>query len=46
MRLIGEVKYGKYADNFDEIHPDILDRYGDEGEASTFPRPTAQIFSR
>ncbi|KAJ7683760.1 hypothetical protein B0H17DRAFT_27044 [Mycena rosella] len=29
MRLVGELKYGKYADNFDEIHPDVLDRYGD-----------------
>ncbi|KAF7351930.1 Integrase catalytic domain-containing protein [Mycena venus] len=32
MRLIGEVKYGKYADNFEDIHPDILDRYGDEDD--------------
>ncbi|KAJ7772045.1 hypothetical protein DFH07DRAFT_953328 [Mycena maculata] len=32
MRLIGELKYGKYADNFEEIHPDILERYGDEDD--------------
>ncbi|KAJ7456397.1 hypothetical protein B0H11DRAFT_1739299, partial [Mycena galericulata] len=31
MRLIGEVKYGKYADNFENIHPEILERYNQEG---------------
>ena len=31
MSLIGELKYGKYADNFDAIHPEVLERYGDEG---------------
>ncbi|KAJ7747491.1 hypothetical protein B0H16DRAFT_921450 [Mycena metata] len=27
MRLVGELKYGKYADSFDAIHPDVLNRY-------------------
>ncbi|KAJ6608230.1 hypothetical protein B0H10DRAFT_1921250 [Mycena sp. CBHHK59/15] len=31
MRLLGELKYGKYADDFDNVHPDILQQYGDEG---------------
>lgn len=31
MRLLGELKYGKYADNFENIHPEILERYGNEG---------------
>ncbi|KAJ7937480.1 hypothetical protein B0H13DRAFT_1852451 [Mycena leptocephala] len=52
MRLIGEVKYGEYADNFDDIHPDTLDRCGDE-EPINVPKhespfkseETAQIFS-
>ncbi|KAK7030025.1 Integrase catalytic domain-containing protein [Favolaschia claudopus] len=30
MRTIGEVTDGRYMDDFDEIHPEILDRY--EGE--------------
>ncbi|KAJ6614685.1 hypothetical protein B0H10DRAFT_2221080 [Mycena sp. CBHHK59/15] len=30
MQLIGELKYGKYADNFDKVHPEILERYDDE----------------
>ncbi|KAJ7434920.1 hypothetical protein B0H11DRAFT_2161919 [Mycena galericulata] len=32
MRLVGELKYGKYADNFEDIHPDILERYRDEDD--------------
>ncbi|KAJ7118271.1 hypothetical protein C8R44DRAFT_625989 [Mycena epipterygia] len=31
MRLIGELKYGQYADNFDDIHPDVVGLYGDQG---------------
>lgn len=34
MRLIGELKYGKYADNFENIHPDLLERYHHEGHSS------------
>ncbi|KAJ7044386.1 hypothetical protein C8F04DRAFT_1174817 [Mycena alexandri] len=30
MRLIGELKYGKYADSFDEIHSDVRNRYQNE----------------
>ncbi|KAF7339237.1 Integrase catalytic domain-containing protein [Mycena venus] len=29
MRLIGELKYGKYADTFDDdVHPEVLETYG------------------
>jgi hypothetical protein len=31
MRFIGELKYGKYADNFEQIHPDVIERYSNEG---------------
>ncbi|KAJ6614370.1 hypothetical protein B0H10DRAFT_2265466 [Mycena sp. CBHHK59/15] len=31
MRHLRELKYGKYADDFDNVHPDILQQYGDEG---------------
>ncbi|KAJ7175538.1 hypothetical protein C8R46DRAFT_890999, partial [Mycena filopes] len=31
MRLVGELMHGKYADSFDEVHPDVLSRYGEEG---------------
>lgn len=31
MRLVGELLYGKYADDFENVHPDILQRYGQEG---------------
>ncbi|KAJ7722312.1 hypothetical protein B0H16DRAFT_1334770, partial [Mycena metata] len=29
MRFTGELQYGKYVDNFDEVHPDILAQYPD-----------------
>ncbi|KAJ7476047.1 hypothetical protein FB451DRAFT_1034397 [Mycena latifolia] len=38
MRLIGELKYGRYADNFGDIHPEVLERYGNEGEQSSAAR--------
>ncbi|KAJ7477546.1 hypothetical protein FB451DRAFT_1032939, partial [Mycena latifolia] len=31
IRLIGELKYGRYADNFEHIHPEVLEQYGNEG---------------
>ncbi|KAJ7728403.1 hypothetical protein B0H14DRAFT_2410054, partial [Mycena olivaceomarginata] len=41
MRLMGELKYGKYADTFDEIHPEVLERYGNEGVFSFFQVTTS-----
>ncbi|KAJ7458292.1 hypothetical protein B0H11DRAFT_1873258 [Mycena galericulata] len=32
MRLVGELLYGKYADDFTNVHPDILLRYGQEDD--------------
>ncbi|KAJ6548998.1 hypothetical protein B0H19DRAFT_1300161 [Mycena capillaripes] len=40
MRLVGELKYGKYADNFHEIHPEVLDRYGNGGKCDICALPT------
>ncbi|KAJ6498199.1 hypothetical protein DFH09DRAFT_945531, partial [Mycena vulgaris] len=34
MRLIGELKYGKYADNFEHVHPEVLERYRNHGAFS------------
>ncbi|KAJ7488711.1 hypothetical protein B0H11DRAFT_1720371, partial [Mycena galericulata] len=31
-RLIGELKYGRYTDNFENIHPEILARYDNFGK--------------
>ncbi|KAJ7096141.1 hypothetical protein C8R44DRAFT_644623, partial [Mycena epipterygia] len=30
MRLIGELKYGRYTDNLDNIHPEVVARYNDD----------------
>ncbi|KAJ6491342.1 hypothetical protein C8R47DRAFT_1176898 [Mycena vitilis] len=32
MRFMGELKYGKYADTFDLVHPEVLERYGNEND--------------
>ncbi|KAF7334184.1 hypothetical protein MVEN_02324600 [Mycena venus] len=32
MRLIGELKYGKYADTFDDVHPAVLETYGNSND--------------
>ncbi|KAJ7906496.1 hypothetical protein B0H13DRAFT_1880557 [Mycena leptocephala] len=32
MRFVGELRYGKYADDFENVHPDILQRYANEGD--------------
>ncbi|KAJ7348275.1 hypothetical protein DFH08DRAFT_698620, partial [Mycena albidolilacea] len=33
MRLIGELRYGKYADTFDDVHPAVLETYGNSSKA-------------
>ncbi|KAJ7456377.1 hypothetical protein B0H11DRAFT_1819069, partial [Mycena galericulata] len=30
MRLIGELKYGRYADDFEGVHAEVLEHYGNE----------------
>ncbi|KAJ7926842.1 hypothetical protein B0H13DRAFT_1861856 [Mycena leptocephala] len=30
MRFVGELRYGKYADDFENVHPDILQCYANE----------------
>lgn len=35
MRFMGEVKYGRYADDFEGIHPEVLERYGNAGGSSS-----------
>ncbi|KAJ7122623.1 hypothetical protein C8R43DRAFT_899656, partial [Mycena crocata] len=32
MRLLGELNYGRYSDDFENIHPEVLERYGNEGD--------------
>jgi hypothetical protein len=43
MRFVGELRYGKYADDFENVHPDILQRYANEGKrillATKFIKP-------
>ena len=35
MRLVGEAKYGRYSDDFPNVHPEVLERYGDAGMYSS-----------
>jgi hypothetical protein len=46
MRFVGEVKYGKYVDNFEEVHPDILDQYGNQGKPIISIHPTTDYSSK
>ncbi|KAJ7749834.1 hypothetical protein DFH07DRAFT_746472, partial [Mycena maculata] len=38
MRFVGELLYGKYGDDFENVHPDILQRYGQEGNHLDYSR--------
>ncbi|KAJ7185054.1 hypothetical protein C8R46DRAFT_1300877 [Mycena filopes] len=43
MRFIGELKYGKYADNFENVHPDILQRYANANQDRHVRHDTIEV---